>query len=69
MDHKREHRTPPHKQGSREWVDKTSWGGRLFFRGDRRLDSFCYKIINSLAQVPFNGVLVEAYKSIEENTI
>ena len=33
------------------------WGGRLFLKGDRRLDLF-YKIINGLAQVPFEGVLV-----------
>ena len=39
------------------------WGGRLFLKGDRRLDLFCfYKIINGLAQVPLEGVLVEAYK-------
>ena len=39
------------------------WGGRLFLKGDRRLDLFLfYKIINGLAQVPFEGVLVEAYK-------
>ena len=37
------------------------WGGRLFLKGDRRLILF-YKIINGLAQVPFEGVLVEAYK-------
>ena len=30
------------------------WCGRLFLKGD--------KIINGLAQVPFEGVLVEAYK-------
>ena len=33
-------------------------GGRLFHKGDRMLD----KIINDLAQVPFEGVLIEAYK-------
>ena len=46
------------------------WGGRLFLKGDRqeaRLILF-YKIINGLAQVPFEGVLVEAYKVLEENT-
>ena len=39
------------------------WGGRLFLKGDRiaRVILF-YKIINGLAQVPFEGVLVEAYK-------
>ena len=39
------------------------WDGRLFLKGDRRLDLFFfYKIINGLAQVPFEGVLVEAHK-------
>ena len=39
------------------------WGGRLFLKGDRRLDLFCFnKIINGSAQVPFEGVLAEAYK-------
>ena len=37
------------------------WGGRLFLKGDRRLDLLFYKIINGLAQVPFEGFLVEAY--------
>ena len=38
------------------------WDGRLVLKGDRRLDLyFFYKIINGLAQVPFEGVLVEAY--------
>ena len=32
-------------------------------KGDRRIDLFCFtKIINGLARVPFEGVLVEAYK-------
>ena len=40
------------------------WDGRLFLKGDRRLDLlFVYKIINGLARVPFEGVLVEAYKA------
>ena len=42
------------------------WGERLFLKRDRieaRLILF-YKIINGLAQVPFEGVLVEAYKGI-----
>ena len=38
------------------------WGGRLFLQGDRRLDLLFYKIINGLAQVPFEGIIVEAYK-------
>ena len=34
-----------------------------FSKEDRRLDLlFFYTIINGLAQVPFEGVLVEAYK-------
>ena len=37
------------------------WGGRLFLKGDRRLDLF-YKIINGLAQMPFECVVVEVYK-------
>ena len=37
------------------------WGGRLQRRQEARLILF-YKIINGLAQVPFEGVLVEAYK-------
>ena len=28
-----------------------------------------YKIINGLAQVPFEGVLVEAYKGTRRNTL
>ena len=42
------------------------WGGRFFLKGDvqeARLLLF-YKIINGLAQVPFEGVFVEAYKGI-----
>ena len=40
-----------------------SWSGRLFHKGDRRLDLFkIYKINNGLVQVPFESVLVEAYK-------
>ena len=35
-----------------------SWGGHLFLKGDGRH----YKIINGLAHVPFEGILVEAYK-------
>ena len=44
-----------------------SWGGRLFLKGDRRLDLFCFTKL----QVPFEGVLIEAYKAraLEENTI
>ena len=42
------------------WI--VSWGGCLFLKGDRRLDLLFYKIINGLAQVPFEGILVEAYK-------
>ena len=41
------------------------WGGRLFLKLQRRQDArliLFYKIINGLAQVPFEGVLVEAYK-------
>ena len=38
-----------------------SWGGHLFLKGARRLILFD-KIINGLAQVPFEGVLVEAYR-------
>ena len=39
------------------------WGGRLFLKGDRRLDLFCFtKLLTVLAQVPFEGVLVEEYK-------
>ena len=41
------------------------WGGRLFLKGDRRLDLFCFtKLLmpNGLTQVPFEGVLDEAYK-------
>ena len=39
------------------------WGGRIFLNGDKRLNLFCFtKMINGLAQVPFEGVLVEAYK-------
>ena len=37
------------------------WGGRLFLKGDRRLDLFCF---TKLLTVPFEGVLVEAYKGI-----
>ena len=36
--------------------------GHLFLIGDMKLDIFFYKIINGLAQVPFEVVLVEAYK-------
>ena len=46
-----------------------SWGERLFLKGVRRLDlALFYKIINGLAQVPFEGVLVEAYKGTRRNT-
>ena len=39
------------------------WGRHLFLKGDRRLDLFCFtKLLTVLAQVPFEGVLVEAYK-------
>ena len=40
------------------------WGDRLFLKGDweARLILF-YTSINGLAQVPFEGALVEAYKS------
>ena len=39
------------------------WGGRLFLKGDRRLDLFCFtKLLTVWPQVPFEGVLVEAYK-------
>ena len=40
------------------------WDGGLFLKGDMRLDLFFFytKVINGLAQVPFKGVLVEAYK-------
>ena len=45
------------------------WGGRLFLKGgqEARLILF-YKIINGLAQVPFKGVLVEAYKGTRRKT-
>ena len=44
------------------------WDGSLFLKGDRRLDLFFfYKMINGLAQVPFEGVLVEAYKGTRKN--
>ena len=35
------------------------WDGHLFLKGDL----FLKKIINGLAQVPFEGILVDAYKS------
>ena len=39
------------------------WDCHLFLKWDRRLHLFFfYKIINGLAQVPFEGVLVAAYK-------
>ena len=37
-------------------------------RQKARLIQF-YKIINSLAQVPLEGILIEVYKALEENTI
>ena len=38
------------------------WGGRLFLNGGRRLDSFCFTKLLTVWQVPFEGVIVEAYK-------
>ena len=39
------------------------WGGRLFLKGDRRLDFFCFtKLLTVLAQVPFEGVFVDVCK-------
>ena len=39
------------------------WVEASFLKENRRLDLFCfYKIINGLANGPFKGVLVEAFK-------
>ena len=39
------------------------WGGRLFLKGDRRLDLYCFtKLLTVWHKWPFEGVLVEAYK-------
>ena len=39
------------------------WGGHLFLKGDRRLDLYCFTILLTVwHKVPFEGVLVEAYK-------
>ena len=42
-----------------------SWGGHLFSKSKWRQEArlvLLYKIMNGLAQVPFEGVLIEAYK-------
>ena len=41
---------------------------RLFLKGDKRLDFFLNKIINGLAQVPVEGVFVEACKGTLKKT-
>ena len=49
-------------------LDVLGWTPLSQRRQEARLILF-YKVINGLAQVPFEGVLVEAYKgTIEENT-
>ena len=48
-----------------DMLDKLAWPPLSQRKQEARLILFC-KIINGLAQVPFEGVLVEA---LEENTI
>ena len=52
---------PQHNMGCKYMLDVLGWMPLSQRRQDARLILF-YKIINGLAQVPFEGVLVEAYK-------
>ena len=52
---------PQHNMGCKYMLDMLGWTPLSQRRQEARLILF-YKIINGLAQVPFEGVLVEAYK-------
>ena len=52
---------PKHNMGCKYMLDVLGWTPLSQRRQEARLILF-YKIINGLAQVPFEGVLVEAYK-------
>ena len=52
---------PQHNMGFKYMIDVLGWMPLSHRRQEARLILF-YKIINGLAQVPFEGVLVEAYK-------
>ena len=52
---------PQHNMGCKYMLDVLGWTPLSQRRQEVRLILFC-KIINGLAQVPFEGVLVEAYK-------
>ena len=45
------------------------WGGRLFFKGDRRLDSFCFtKLLTVWHKCPSKASLSRRIRVLEENT-
>ena len=52
---------PQHNMGRKYMLDVLGWTPLSQRRQEARLILF-YNIINGLAQVPFEGVLVEAYK-------
>ena len=45
------------------------WGGRLFLKGDRRLDLFCFtKLLTVWHKCPFKAPLSRRIRVLEENT-
>ena len=45
------------------------WGGRLFLKGDRRLDSFCFtKLLRVWHKCPSKASLSRRIRVLEENT-
>ena len=45
------------------------WGGRLFLKGDRRLDSFCFtKLLTVWHKCPSKASLSRHIRVLEENT-
>ena len=44
-----------------------SWDCRLFLKGVGRLNNSVFQIINGLAQVPFEHVLIDVYKGTRIN--
>ena len=47
-----------------------SWGNRLFLKGDRRLDLFCFtKLLTVRHTSPSNAYILRRIRTLEENTI
>ena len=47
----------------------TCWGGRLFLKGDRRLDLFCFaKLLTVWHKCPSKASLLRRIRVLEENT-